>query len=31
MENRVRPLKNEHWINPCFYVEFEDINGAIKS
>jgi len=30
-ENRVRPLKNEHWINPVLYVEFEDINGADKS
>jgi len=29
-ENRVRPLKNEHWINPVLYVEFEDINGADK-
>jgi hypothetical protein len=29
-ENRVRPLKNEHWINPLLYVEFEDINGADK-
>jgi hypothetical protein len=30
-ENRVRPLKNEHWINPVLYVEFEDINGADKT
>jgi hypothetical protein len=29
-ENRVRPLKNEHWINPVLYVEFERINGADK-
>src|SRR5208337_2646462 len=29
-ENRVRPLKNEHLINPVLYVEFEDINGADK-
>ena len=29
-ENRVRPLKNEHWINPVLYMEFEDINGADK-
>ncbi len=29
-ENRVRPLKNEHWINPVLYVEFEDTNGADK-
>src|SRR5215831_13070183 len=27
-ENRFRPLAREHWINPVFYVEFEDINGA---
>jgi hypothetical protein len=30
-ENRFRPLKREHWINPVLYVEFEDINGADKS
>ncbi len=30
-ENRLRPLKREHWINPVFYLEFEDINGADKS
>jgi hypothetical protein len=29
-ENRFRPLKNEHFINPVLYVEFEDINGADK-
>ena len=29
-ENRVRPLKDEHWINPVLYMEFEDINGADK-
>jgi hypothetical protein len=29
-ENRVRPLKNEHWINPVLYMEFEDVNGADK-
>lgn len=29
-ENRVRPLKNEHWINPVLYVEFEDTNDADK-
>ena len=29
-ENRVRPLKNEHLINPVFYVEFENTNGADK-
>ncbi len=30
-ENRIRPLKREHWINPVFYLEFEDINGADKT
>ena len=30
-ENRLRPLRREHWINPVFYLEFEDINGADKS
>jgi hypothetical protein len=29
-ENRIRPLKNEHFINPVLYVEYEDINGADK-
>ena len=29
-ENRFRPLKNEHFINPVLYVEFENINGADK-
>jgi len=31
VENRVRPLLREHWINPVLYFEFEDINGANKS
>lgn len=31
LENRVRPVLREHWINPVFYFEFEDINGANKS
>jgi hypothetical protein len=30
-ENRFRLLPREHWINPVFYVEFENINGANKS
>ncbi len=30
-ENRFRPLKREHWINPVFYLEFEDIDGADKT
>jgi hypothetical protein len=29
-ENRIRPLKNEHFINPVVYVEYENINGADK-
>lgn len=30
-ENRFRPLMREHVINPVFYVEFEDTNGADKA
>jgi len=30
-ENRFRPLLREHWINPVFYVEFENINGGDKA
>lgn len=30
-ENRFRLLMHEHKINPVFYVEYEDINGADKS
>ena len=30
IENRVRPLFREHWINPVLYAEFEDINAADK-
>ena len=29
-ENRFRPLKREHWINPVLYVEYERVNGADK-
>ena len=29
-ENRVRPLKREHFINPVLYMEFEDKNEADK-
>ncbi len=29
-ENRFRPLKHEHRINPILYVEYERINGADK-
>jgi len=30
-ENRFRMLMREHIINPVFYVEFEDLNGADKT
>jgi len=30
-ENRLRVLPHEHWINPVFYFEFEDISGADKT
>ena len=29
-ENRFRPLKHEHFINPVIYVEYEHISGADK-
>jgi hypothetical protein len=29
-ENRFRPFKHEHFINPVLYVEFENTNGADK-
>ncbi len=29
-ENRFRPLKREHFINPILYVEYENKNGADK-
>lgn len=31
IENRFRPLRRTHWINPVLYLEFEDINQADKS
>jgi hypothetical protein len=31
LENRIRPLLREHWINPVLYFEFEDINAADKA
>src|SRR5882724_1238381 len=31
LENRIRPLLREHWINPVLYFEFENINGADKA
>lgn len=30
LENRVRLLMGERWINPVLYVEYADINGADK-
>jgi hypothetical protein len=30
-ENRFRLTKQEHWINPVLYLEFENINGADKA
>lgn len=30
-ENRFRPLMSEHRINPVFYVEYENLNGADKT
>lgn len=30
-ENRFRLTQRQHWINPVFYVELENINGADKS
>jgi len=29
-ENRFRPTRREHAVNPILYVEYEDINGADK-
>lgn len=31
IENRIRPLLGEHWINPVLYVEYENISGADKT
>ena len=30
LENRFRPLKREHFINPVIYIEYENISGADK-
>src|SRR6266571_9103398 len=30
LENRFRPLKREHRINPVFYLEYEGINEASR-
>ena len=29
-ENRIRPLKHEHFINPVLYFEYEHVSGASK-
>lgn len=29
-ENRYKPLKREHWINPVFYLEYENVNEASR-
>src|SRR5579859_18110 len=26
-ENRIRPLQNEHFVNPVLYIEYEQISG----
>lgn len=31
IENRIRPVMREHWINPVLYFEFENLNGADKA
>jgi hypothetical protein len=31
LENRLRPLMDEHWINPVLYVEFENTTDADKT
>ena len=31
VENRIRPLLSEHWINPVLYVEYENTTGADKT
>jgi len=30
LENRFKPLHREHWINPVFYLEYENINEASR-
>jgi hypothetical protein len=30
LENRFRPLKREHWVNPVLYLEYESINEASR-
>jgi hypothetical protein len=30
IENRFRPMKREHWINPVLYLEYENLNEASR-
>jgi len=30
LENRYRPLKREHWINPVLYLEYESVSEASR-
>ncbi len=30
IENRYKPLKREHWINPVLYLEYENVNEASR-
>ena len=30
LENRFRPLKREHWINPVLYLEYESLNEGSR-
>lgn len=30
-ENRFRPLRRTHWVNPVLYLEYEDVSHADKS
>ena len=30
-ENRFRPWPRVHWINPVFYLEYENVNGASRA
>jgi hypothetical protein len=30
LENRFKPLRRQHWINPVLYFEFEDVNEASR-
>ena len=30
LENRYKPLKREHWVNPVLYLEYENVNEASR-